>query len=185
MTIAFKASIVCLAAMAACSGARSQQGGHIAFKGAIGDHACTMVVPDSGQALPMGSIEPAQFGRVGEAHGQQRFTLAMAGCATPGNGSPRRASVRLLALNTHQRGDHLNLADAGQADAASGVQLRILGADGTPALPAPGAAHPAPASVNLNDGASRLAYSVDYITTALPVTAGRAVAAVNVEITYP
>lgn len=185
MKVACKASIFCLAAMAAWSGARAQQGASISFQGAIVDETCTMAPTGGGQAIAMDSIQPAEFTRVGDARGRQRFSLALAGCAAPGQAVPRRASVRLLALDTRQPGEHLDLSNAGQTGAASGVQVRILSADGQKTLLASGAAKQAWTSVNVNDAASRLDYAVDYIAVALPVTSGKADAAVNLEITYP
>lgn len=185
MNMALKTGMLSLFGFAAMQGAHAQQGGRITFQGIITSVTCMVATADRDKLVPMGLVDAHEFRKPGDARGRQGFSLRLEGCPDATDGQPRRASVRFSGLDINAQTSHLNLLQAGQGRAASGVEVRILNASGEKVLLASGPADQRSTSIALRGDRNRLDFSADYVAVTLPVTSGQADAAVNFEISYP
>lgn len=185
MNMALKTGMLSLCGFAAMQGAHAQQGGRITFQGVITSTTCMLATADRDKQVPMGVVDTHEFRKPGDVRGRQNFSLRLEGCPDATDGQPRRASVRFSGLDINAHSNHLNLLQSGQGHTATGVEVRILNASGEKVLLASGPTDQRSTSIALRGGRNRLDFSADYVAVTLPVTSGRADAAVNFEISYP
>ena len=177
--------LLVLTGVMAWSNACAQQSGRIIFQGAIVSSTCTVSTADQNKIVPMGAIDAREFTKLGDARGQQRFSLRLDGCSAPGDDQPQRASISFRGMDINPQSSNLHLMQAGQIGTASGVEVRLLNASGEKLALAASPSEQRATIIKLHSGRNSLDFSADYVAVALPVMAGRADAAVNFEISYP